>query len=226
MKIEAENRELTGKKSKTLRTQGLVPGVVFGPNIQPKNVQVDKKALAALFKKVGHSKFFDLDVEGQKPSKVLIKEIAIHPLTDEFLNVNFYQVAEDRKITVEVPINFIGDAPAIKLNLGFLITPMESIMLHCYPKDLPTELTVDISTLANTGDAITVGDIQLPENVELDSSMDASSAIVFIAAAQKEEVEEVKEPELDEEGNPIVPEGEEGAVAAEGTETAETEEEK
>lgn len=220
MKLTVQKREIIGKKAKNLRNQDLIPGVVFGPNIQPQNIQVSRKELVTLYKKVGYSKFFDLEVEGGKPAKVLIKELPKHPVTDQYLNVNFYQVAEDRKITVEVPITFEGEAPAVKLNLGFLITPIERLALYCYPKDLPTELVVNISTLENTGDAVTVGDIALPENVELDSSMDETSAVVFIAAAQKEEVEEVT-PELDEEGNPIVPEGGEGAEAAEGGETKE-----
>lgn len=218
MKITVQKREVLGKKSKTLRSQDLVPGVVFGPNIQPQNVQVDRKELVTLYKKVGYSKFFDLDIEGGKPAKVLIKEFPKHPITDQYLNVNFYQVAEDRKITVEVPITFEGEAPAVKLNLGFLITPIERIAVHCYPKDLPTELKVDLNKLENTGDAVTVGDIALPEEVELDSSMDATSAVVFIAAAQKEEVDETPVAELDADGNPIVAEGEAAAGAEEAKE--------
>jgi len=218
MKITVQKREVTGKKTKDLRKEGVVPGVVFGPNIEVKNIQVNAKELTTLFKKVGHSKFFDLEVEGEKPVKVLIKEMPRNPVTDQYLNVNFYQVAEDRKITVEVPVHFTGEAPAVKLNLGFLITPLEHINLHCYPKDLPTELVVDLGNLENVGDATTVGDIKLPENVELSSDMDPTSAVVFIAAAQKEEVEETPVVEVDADGNPIVAEGAEGATAEAGAE--------
>ena len=224
MKITVQKRELLGRKAKTLRSHDLVPGVVFGPNIQPQNVQVSRKELVTLYKKVGYSKFFDLDIEGGNPVKVLIKELPKHPITDQYLNVNFYQVAEDRKITVEVPITFTGEAPAVKLNVGFLITPIEVIAVHCYPKDLPAGFEVDLNNLNDIGDAITVGDIPLPENVELSSDMDPTSAIVFIAAPQKEIIEETPEVEVDAEGNPIVAEGEEGA-AAEGTEAATTEKE-
>lgn len=191
MKLTSHKRTLIGKQSKALRKQNLVPGVLFGPKRESTNVQVDKKDLLKLFKTVGYSKFFDLEVEGEsKPSRVLIKELQRHPLGEIVMGVNFYQVDEDRKITVEVPVKLVGESPAIKQNLGFLIEQMSLIAVYCLPKDLPNEIIVDISTLENTGDAITIADITLPENVELDSGIENSSAIVYIASAQKEEVVE------------------------------------
>lgn len=221
MKIKANSREIIGKKVKNLRKEGLVPGVVFGPRRTPLNVQVDAKSLSKLFKQVGYSKFFDLEIEESSPVKVLIQEIPKHPINDQILTVNFYQVAEDIKITVEVPITFVGEAPAVKQNLGFLITPVEAIPLHCLPKDLPSEISVDISNLAEVGAAVTVSDIALPEGVELDSSVDATTALVYIASFQKEIVEEV-EPTEGEEGA----EGETAATEGEGEGDAKSGEEK
>lgn len=190
MKLEAQKREVSGKKVKLLRAKEIVPASVYGPKKPSTNIQVDKKAFLKLFKTVGFNRFFDLEVEGGKTSKVLVKEIQKNPVTDRLYSVNFYQVDEDTKITVEVPVHFIGESPAVKQNLGFLITQMDSVALHCFPKDLPSELVVDIEKLENPGDAITVGDIQLAENVDLDSSMDKTTAIVYIGTAQKEEVVE------------------------------------
>lgn len=187
MKLEAQKREITGKKVKNLRSEGLVPASVFGPKKPSENVQFNKKDFIKLFKKVGFNKFFDIVIEDQKPAKVLVKEIQKHPVNDNLISVGLYQVAEDRKITVEVPVEFVGESPAVKQNLGFLITQMDSIAINCFPKDLPNVFEVNISELINPGDAITVGDIKLPEDVVLDSSMDATSALVYIGTAQKEE---------------------------------------
>lgn len=198
MKLKANKREITGKKVKNLRGEGLTPASVFGPTKKSENIQVDKKDFIKLFKDVGYNKFFDLEIEGERPVKVLVKEIQKHPVTDSLISVGFYQIDENRKITVEVPVNFTGESPAVKLNLGFLITNMDSIAVHCFPKDLPSGFEVDISTLENPGDAITVGDIKLPEDVELDSDMDTTSAVVYIGTAQKEE--EVEAPAEGEEG--------------------------
>lgn len=187
MKLQANKREITGKKVKNLRSEGLVPASVFGPKKPSENVQFNKKDFIKLFKKVGFNKFFDIVIEDQKPAKVLVKEIQKHPVNDNLISVGLYQVAEDRKITVEVPVEFVGESPAVKQNLGFLITQMDSIAINCFPKDLPNVFEVNISELINPGDAITVGDIKLPEDVVLDSSMDATSALVYIGTAQKEE---------------------------------------
>jgi len=189
MKISASKRELTGKKVKNIRKEGSVPGSVYGPNKASENIQVDKKELIKLFKQVGYNQFFDLEITGEKPAKVLIKYIQVHPVSYEIKSVSFYQVDEHRKITVEVPVKFVGDSPAIKQNLGFLIEQLDTVAVHCLPKDLSTEILVDISTLEKPGDAITVGQLKLGENVELDSSMDPTTAIVYIGTAQKEEVE-------------------------------------
>lgn len=216
MKLKAQKREVVGKKSKNIRTMGFVPGSVFGPKRESTNLQVDKKELQQIFKKVGGNKFFDLEIEGEsKPSKVLIKEINIHPVTDEYMDVSFYQVAEDRKLNVEVPVIVNGEAPAVKQNLGFLITQFDAITVHCLPKDLPSSIEVDISNLNQPGDAITLDTVQLPEGVEWDSSVDPTSAVVYIASFQKEEVEEAPAE--------TPAEGEEGATA-ESTTEAESEE--
>lgn len=201
MKLHAEKREVAGKKVKGLRKQGVVPASLFGAGIEPTNIQVNEKELKKIYEKAGQSRFIDLEVGESKPAKVLIKEIAIHPIKDNVLNVGFYKVREDRKITVEVPIAFEGVSPAEAQKLGFIVHQMEELAVHCFPKDLPTGFTVDISTLEKPGDSISVSDIQLPEDVELDSSIDPSSAIIYVAAPQKEE-------EIVEEA-PV--EGEEGA---------------
>jgi large subunit ribosomal protein L25 len=189
MKLKAQQRSIIGKKTKNIRKEGLVPGSVFGPKREATNVQVDKKELSMTYKKVGHNKFFDLEIDGEsKPAKVLIKEIKIHPVTDQYLDVSFYQAAEDRKLNVEIPVIVNGEAPAVKQNLGFLITQFDAVMVHCLPKDLPSSIEIDISNLNQPGDSISLASIQLPEGVEWDSSIDTSSALVYIASFQKEEV--------------------------------------
>jgi large subunit ribosomal protein L25 len=212
MKLSVNKREIVGKKSKNLRKRDLIPGSVYGPNRASTNIQVDRKEFVKVYKEVGNNKFFDLEIEGDaKTARVLVTHIQKNPITDVILCADFYQIDEDRKITVEVPIVFEGESPAVKQNLGFLIHPLDRVALHCYPRDLPDHLTVNISTLEATGDAITVAQLALPEHVELDSSIESTAAIVYIAAAQKEVVEEAPA-ETPAEGA----EGEAAAATAEG----------
>lgn len=209
MKLTADLRTIEGKKVKNLRAQGLVPASIYGPKRKSTNIQVDKKDFIKLFKSVGFNKFFDLDIEGDaKTSKVLVKEIQKQPITDLLTSVSFYQIDDDTKLTVEVPVELVGEAPAVKLNVGFLIQSLDQIELHCLPKDVPASIQIDISTLENIGDGVSVGDIKLAEGVELSSSMDESSSIVSIAAPQKEEEPEPVAEAVEGEGEAAPAEGE------------------
>ena len=215
MKLEAKRRVIVGKKVKNLRSESSVPASIYGPKKQSENIQVETKKFAEVFKKVGFNKFFDLAIEEDKPVKVLVKDVQIHPVKDNFLSISFYQISEDTKLTVEVPIILVGESPAVTLNLGFLVQAMDNLKINCLPKDIPASFEIDINGLANTGDSISVATINLGEGVELDSSVDATSALVYIAAKQKEE-EVVVAPVEGEEGA-------EGAVEgiAEGAESTE-----
>lgn len=207
MKLQSEKREVTGKKVKGYRAEGKIPASVYGPVRESTSITVDAKTFRKTFEDVGYNKFIDLEIEGEsKPSKVLVKEVQIDPLKDQIISVSFYQVDEDRKITVDVPLILVNEAPAIKQNLGFLVQSMDTVSLICLPKDVPDELIVDISTLDATGDSILLSSLALPDGVEFDSSEDPQNAIVYIAARQKEE--EVEETAAEGE------EGEEGAEDA------------
>ncbi|MFS8131386.1 MAG: 50S ribosomal protein L25 [Candidatus Dojkabacteria bacterium] len=204
MKLVAQKREVTGRKVKNLREEGIVPASVYGPKKKSENIQIKRTDFSKAFKAVGFNKFLDLEIEGGKTTKVLIKSMFVKPISDKLLDVSFYQVDEESKITVDVPIQFLGEAPAVKQNVGFLITAMDAVQLYCLPRDLPDHLEVDISKLENIGDGVTVHDLVLPEGVEFDSSVGENATIVNIAAPQKEIVEEVVaevEYELDAEGN-------------------------
>lgn len=213
MKLLAKKRNIKGKQVSALRSSLIVPASVFGPKREPENLEVDEKALYAIFKEAGYNRFFDLEIEGAEKSKVLIKELQRNPVTDKILSVAFYQIAEDRKITVEVPIRFIGESLAVKQNLGFLIAQYDTIKLNCLPKDLPSELVVDLAPLEKPTDTILVSSITLPAEVTLDSSVDPESAVAYIGTAQKEEALEAKATEAATAAAEAAPAGTDEAAA-------------
>ena len=204
---------------KNLRAQGLVPATIYGPKRVSENIQIDRREASKIFKEVSFNQFFDLELEGEKSVKALFKEVTIHPIKNEVQNIGFYQIDEDSKISVDVPINFVGEAPAVKQNLGFLVTSMDTVKVHCFPKDLPSGFEVDLNSLENVGDTVQISTLVLPKDVEFDSTIDENSAIVYIAAAQKQEVEVVAAPvegELNEDGTPKVAAEGEAVPAVEG----------
>ncbi len=199
MKLKAQKRELLGKKVKHLRAEGLVPATIYGPKREATNIQFDEKTFKKVFDKVGYNKFIELEIEGEKPTRVLVKEVNFDPIKDNIMDISIYDVDEDRKVSVEVPIEITGESPAVKLKLGFLVQQTTAVAVYCLPKDLPGEFKVSIESIETTSDTISLSDLDLPEGVEFDSSVDPNSAIVYIATDQKEIVEdEIKDDEAGE----------------------------
>lgn len=227
MKLKADKRDIVGKKVKTLRNEGKLPAAVCGPLKESESIVIDAKEFSKLFDEVGYNKFIDLEIPGEKkPAKVLIKEIQMDRLKDEYISVSFYQVDEDRKITVEVPIELEGEAPAVKRNKGFLVQNMYSVPLYCLPKDVPGEFTVNIEGLAETGDFIALETLELNEGVEFATGVNPRMSMVYIAARQKEIVVEETDVLLNADGEPVEGEApaeveESEATPAEGASTEE-----
>ncbi|MCA9386938.1 50S ribosomal protein L25 [Candidatus Dojkabacteria bacterium] len=212
MKLTAQKRTLVGKKVKNLRAEGIVPATIYGPKRESENIQFNEKDFEKAFEKSGFSKFIELTVEGEKSTRVLVKEVNYDPIKDNILDISIYDIDEDRKVTVDVPINLEGESPAVKLKLGFLVQQLETVAVYCLPKDLPESFTISVNTLESTSDTVALNDLQLPEGVEFDSGVDPTSSIAYIATAQKEEEleEESAEGSESEEGE----EGEEGEKEA------------
>jgi len=213
MLIKANKREITGKKVKQLRRDKQLPAVLYGPNRESTSISIDPLEFGRLFKNVGYSKLFDLELENDKV-KVLVKDLQRNTLTDEFIHIDLYQVNMKKEITAEIPVVFTGESFAVKNNLGLLVHPMPSVAVTCLPGDLPASLEINIDELKEVGDAISAGDIKLPEGVELANDVAPDSPVAYIAAPQK----------TIEEEEPEETEGEEGAEGGEGaTESAEGE---
>ena len=217
MLIKANKRDLTGKKVKQLRREKKLPAVLYGPNRASTNITIDPLEFNRLFKDVGYSKLFDLDLDGDKV-KVLVKDLQKDILSDSTIHVDLYQVNMKKEITAEIPLHFTGESFAVKNNLGLLVTPLQSIDVTCLPGDLPAFLEVSIDQLNEIGDSFTAGDIKLPEGVELANDVTPDSPVVYISAPQKAIEEEVVEEEETAES-----EGEETAAGAEEGESSEEE---
>lgn len=216
MKIAATSRTLSGKQVKNMRLEGVLPAVVYGPKFESTSVTLDYSEFAKLYKKVGQSRLFEVEVEG-KNNKAIVKEIQIDPVKRKFKHVSIYAVAMDKMIEAEVPVILEGLAPAVKNNLGFLEVPMNNIPVKCLPGDLPSEIRVNVDALANVGDGVSLEDLKLGEGVSFGSGLDNTFRVAFIAAPQKivEEAEVV-----------VAAEGEaaEGEAAAADTAAAKDEE--
>ncbi|MFA5072257.1 MAG: 50S ribosomal protein L25, partial [Candidatus Pacearchaeota archaeon] len=137
-----------------------------------------------VFKDVGET-LIDLEVDGKKYS-ALIYDTQVNPLTQELIHVDFYQPNLKEEVETEVPIELVGEAPALKLG-GTLIMNMKEISVSALPKDLPSKIIIDVSVLNTFEDAITVKDIKLPAGVTIE--IDNPEEII-VQVVEPEDVEE------------------------------------
>lgn len=204
--LTVEPRTVIGKQSRQLRRQDLVPAVVYGPNIDPESIQVPIKELERVYLRAGNITLIDLKVgESNTARKVFIHNVQRNPVNYGLMHVDFLEVNLREEMTASVPINLIGEAPAVHRNEGLLLNALDHVQVRALPMDLPPHLDLDISSLEEVDQALHVSDLTIPENVTLLTSEE--EMVVKITALPVEEVEEV------EEGAEEAAEGEEGATS-------------
>ncbi len=189
--LEAAPRQLTGRKVGGLRRQGRLPGVVYGHKVASVPVDVADKEFSRLFQHAGRSHLLQLRVVGERsPRPVLVKELQLNPRNSRAIHVDFFQVNLKEKLTVQVPVVLVGEAPATKFNVGELLHLVHQLEVSCLPDAIPGEISLDISGLAEIDDAVRLSAVQLPDGVELAATLDPEEVIAKIAAPRVQEEEE------------------------------------
>lgn len=215
--VAAAKRLEMGKKVKTLRAEGQCPAVIYGPELK-ENVYIKMREadMRKLYNEAGESSIINLTVEGAKePMEVLIKDVEYDPITQFVTHVDFYKIKRGQKIEASVELKFIGEAPAVKILGGVLVVSIDEVTIKCLPKDLMSEIQVDLSGLKTFEDSIHIKDLNLTEGVEI--MADANETVAAVSEI-KEEVIEDKAPVVD------MPKPEEGKEGKEGDDKAKTEE--
>ena len=212
--LDVSKREIKGKKVRFLRREGKTPANLYGHGVESIPLCVDSKHLAQTLAQAGKTDLIALKIDGSKtPRNVLVREVQRNSISGELLHVDFYQVRMTEKIKADIPLVFVGEAPALKKKNVSLIHITDSVNVEALPDALPHNIEIDVSILEEIDQAICVRDIQLDEKVTL--LTDPEQMIAKIEEARREEVIEVEAEE----------EVEEEAEAAEGVE-AEAEAEK
>ncbi|OGJ57829.1 hypothetical protein A2881_04430 [Candidatus Peribacteria bacterium RIFCSPHIGHO2_01_FULL_55_13] len=220
--LQTEARDAAIKPA-VMRRNGKVPCVVYGSGTAHQTLTCDRNELNRVYTKAGESTLVELSVGGKKVP-VLIHELDLDPLSGHIAHVDFYAVDMSKEIEAKVPVRFTGESFAVKDLGAIFVIAQEHVTVKCLPKDLPHELTADISGLKEFHDVITVGSLVLPTGVAIKDAPDTVVAVV-----QEPRAEEVVEVAAPVEGA-VVAEGAvagaEGAPAAEGAAPAKEEKKK
>jgi large subunit ribosomal protein L25 len=186
--LQAQPRQILGKKVKLLRRQGLVPANVYGHHLASTAVQISERAVAQQVLRASGSTLFSLEVDGT-PQTVLVKRIQRHPTTSRVLHVDFYAVAMTEKLRATVPLHFVGEPPAVRQVGGTLLHSLNTVEVESLPGDLPTAIEADLSSLESTTDTLNVRDLRPPPGVTILNDPDQIIATVVPPAVQAEEAE-------------------------------------
>ena len=183
--LKVSERTERGKQLSKLRQEGVLPAVVYGPKEGTVAIKLDAKEFEKIFKEAGESSVMVLSGAGED-KEVLVQDVAYDVLKGNIEHVDFYAIEKGKEVTVNVPLEFTGEAPAIKLG-GSLTKALHEIEVTCKPADLPHEIVVDVSSLATFEDHIRVKDLNIPAGVKISNDPEEMVAVVIEA---KEEVEE------------------------------------
>jgi len=193
------------KRSKTekladIRTNGMVPAIVYGAQVENTIISVSSIDFEKIFKVAGETGTIVLELEDEKTKAkkkvdVLIHEVQVDPVKGFTKHIDFLAIDMKKLIEVKVPIEFIGIAPAEKDGLGSLVKVLHELEIKALPKDIPHSIEVDLATLVVLDSQIHVKDISLPKDVEMITEKDEAVALI---TAIKEVIEEEEAVDLSE----------------------------
>jgi large subunit ribosomal protein L25 len=181
-------------KIDTLRANGQMPAVVYGPKQEAIAITIDSKIFDKVRKEAGESTIIEL--EGLKtPLEVLIQGVEFNPVKLEVLHADFYAVERGKEMTTHVALEFIGEASVEANKIGNVTKVLHEVDVTCRPSDLPSHIDVDLSTLVNLEDKILLKDLKLGKGVTIDG--DGEDPVAVVSAMKEEEEEEAVALDMD-----------------------------
>ena len=199
--IDTQIRTEAGKGvARKLRQAGRIPGVLYGSKTDSISLSINAHEFNKLLSSArGERVLFTLNLEGNGDTRrrtALIKDLQLHPVTDQIRHVDFYEILMDEEVQVEVPIVTVGQAKGVEQDMGVLEIIQRTVRVSCLPMDIPKEIKIDVSDLA-LGEVIHIADITPQEGIRLLD--DPETTLVTIVGAGVEEEGKEKEPEAEEE---------------------------
>lgn len=180
--LNATKRSETGKASRTLLAEGKMPAVVYGPTHESEPITVSLADFTKILRDEGSSAVVEIAGLGTS-FQAIIHDIDRDPVMSTPRHADLYAITKGAKVTVAVPISFVGESPVAKEG-GSIVKVMHELEVEADPSKLPQEIEVDLSLLAALGDQVHVRDIKLPAGVA--ATVDGDEVIVLAQAVEEE----------------------------------------
>ncbi len=178
-------RDITGKKVRSLRKEGMIPAELYGHGVKNVHLVVSEKEFAKTYKKAGSSTMITLDL-GKEKRPAMIHSVLRDSVRDDILHIDFYQVRLDEKIKAHVPLEFSGESPAVKEKSAIINRSLAELEVEAFPQDVPHTIIVDLSALIDIDQSIYVKDIILPKGVVTDLDGDTVVATATEPISEEE----------------------------------------
>ncbi len=200
LEVQSRNAE---EKAKDLLAEDFIPAEFYGKGVDNMSFKMDYQTFRRIFNKAGNNTVIDIVVDGKKGPNVLVGEVQYHPISGNMIHVDFRNVKMDQEITTNIPLTFVGTAPAVKNLSGIFMSKIDEVEVKCLPKALVHNIEVSIDSLEDFHCFVRIKDLVVPAGITILNEPEDLVAVVV-------------EPRAEEEVTPVA------AVVAEG-ETAEGE---
>jgi large subunit ribosomal protein L25 len=186
--LSVDTRASVGKgAARKMRSAGAIPAIVYGHAREPQALTVNNHELTKLLDKVSYkTTVIELQFTGGTSAKTLIREIQRHPYKRHILHVDFQELVAGEKVTVKVPLVFVGTPDGVRLGGGILDEVMRELEVAVDPSNIPNHIDVDVTKL-QVGHSIHVRDLIVPSHVEVMNDADQTVALCTIPKPTPEE---------------------------------------
>jgi large subunit ribosomal protein L25 len=164
-KIKLLVKERDAKKPNQLRRDGVIPATLYGPGQAPESVQVDAREFSRL-PSAAFSNMIELEIGSKSKTNAIIRHVQRKGTNHKVLNIEFYRVALDRKLTISVQLKFVGVSPCVAEGNQYVESYQEA-EIECLPGDIPDNIEIDLTKLVELEDAIHFGDLKVSDAVKI-----------------------------------------------------------
>ncbi len=189
MKLSVKKRDIFGRKVKNLRSQGLVPAVIYGKHVEAESISCVKNDLLKVYRTAWYSTPVELtwDVD----HLVLINSLQLDPVSDEIISADFLAVSRTEKVSAKIPVVTVWESQLEKLNEGKIMQIRDEVEVEAFPQDLPSKFEIDISVLQTVNDVFFIKDLKVSDKVTILD--DPELPILTVAVIEDEPAEEGEE---------------------------------
>ena len=200
--LTLQTREALGRKVKALRRGGMVPVHLYGPNIASQSLQCESRELIKVLAQAGRNNPVTITVQGEKEEHLaFVREIQWNPIRGDLFHVDFLRAELTQRVAAEVPVVMVGDSPGARQAMGTVVQQLRTVNVVALPLEMPSQLTLDLSTLTEPDGVLRAGDASLPERATLLTAPDTVVARIQVARAEAFEGE-AEAPEADAPSEP------------------------